>query len=497
MSERERRWWPVAVLAGLMLAVAVLAASASIDPASMSPAEWQPLRWQLSGTEMWAAYPDIDVGDAGLVAVVWTEGDGSASEKHRGPLKLGWISNDSPEWTVQTVTSDPSDVIDAAVAVLGTTVHLVWSQGGAFIYYTTCVPPDYACDPARVKIAQVTNPEAATASQVDIALDSVGGRHVVWVQDNEEQVGNIREVRYRYQGSVGGWGATLMLNGSLFSERPAVACADGFVHIAWTELDDESTLIKYCRRAVGGASWTDCEELANWSNVGIGDYLARNLSLTAEGSNVYAAWDLVKAGQTNYAIGYVHSGNVGLDWQPPRTFPRGPKSGGAGTAFFESVEAAEYVRYLRPYITVAPSGTVKVPVLAWHAKLTPDVAPESTSTSLQGTAYKAFWTYALQPGSDNQGNLFWATEHITLSTNLGGEVDISVNSAGASLGIEGDLKAVLDSEWQGEGRLHATYHEAGTKDKWRVFYNSNEPVNFSSAIYLPLVLHNASGGSEG
>jgi len=399
---------------------------------------------------------------------------------------------------VQTVTSESSDVIDAAVAVSNTIVHLVWSQAGDSIYYTTCAPPGYACDAAQVKIAEVIDSESATASQVDIALDRAGGRHVVWVQDNEEQGGNVREVRYRYQGSESEWSATQVLSGSLFSEGPAVTCADDAVHIAWTELDGESTLIKYCRRAVGGASWSDCGELANWSDAGIGDYLARNLSISAEESNVYVVWDLVKAGETDYAIGYVHSGEGGLSWRAPRTFPNGPKSGGEGTTFFESVEAAEYVRYLRPYITLASSGTVKVPVLAWHAKLTPEAPPElARTTALQGEAYKSFWTYAAQPGSDKHGNVLWATEYITLSTDLGGEVDMSVNSAGANLYIEGDLNAVLDSEWAGEGRLHATYHEAGTNDYWRVFYNGGEPVNFSGTIYLPLILRQANNSGEG
>jgi hypothetical protein len=135
-------------------------------------------------------------------------------------------------------------------------------------------------------------------------------------------------------------------------------------------------------------------------------------------------------------------------------------------------------------------------VLAWHTKIEPAVQPELARTTLQDVAYKAFWTYALQPGSDNRGNMFWATEPITLSTDLGGEADMSVDSAGASLCVEGDLNAVLENDWGEEGHLHATYHEVGTSDNWRVFYNSDAFINFSDSIYLPLILRNSGGNNE-
>jgi len=113
----------------------------------------------------------------------------------------------------------------------------------------------------------------------------------------------------------------------------------------------------------------------------------------------------------------------------------------------------------------------------------------------QQPVYKVYWDYATQPGSDFDGNLYWATDPITLSTDMCGVVDMDRDSATAHLALVGDLRQVLTGESPGN-HLHAVYHERVDSDRWGVFYNSNARVA-CNYVYLPIILLNSSGAGSG
>lgn len=504
MGKRTGRWWPVALLVGLGSAVAVSMAVASIA----APQAIGLKRTLLSNPAKSAAYPDIDVGTDGLVAAVWTEGSGTEQDKHNGPLKLGWISNSRDEWATSTV--DDQRVFDAAVAVSDATVHVVWSRPQNTLRYTICQPPNYAC-----ATPEVIATGSAEALQVGIAVEDDGTPHVVWVEDDNK-------VYYQRKDSTG-WIAKQVVGGSQSadSEGPAVALAGGLVHAVWTEWMDpvhDNSEVRYCRWGVNESACDqgDVEVLSYWA---VGFYLARNLSIAGDGAgNVYVAWDVwigdpgEPTSKYKYAIGYAHSGDLGATWNPAHTFPRGSEFGKAiydkeEVTIFNSGEPdsligfAEYVHYLRPYISVVVSGTVTVPVMAWHARVVEGGDEERlTQAALQVSPHKVYWTYATQPGSyeiplSGDGYMHWASQPITLSTSVCGDVNMSVDSATARLAPVGDLNEILAGDSPGD-YLHTVYHEETGAGLWHIIYNNNLEVPCND-VYLPLIMSNASGDGGG
>ncbi len=492
------RWWPVALLVGLGLAMAVSMAAASIAAPQANGLK----RTLLSNPAKSAAYPDIDVGTGGLVAAVWTEGSGG-DDKHNGPLKLGWISTGRDRWATSAV--DDQMVFDAAVAVSGATVHVVWSRPQNTVRYTTCQPPNYACATPEV-IATGT----AEALQVDIAVEDDGTPHVVWVQDDNK-------VYYQRKESTG-WTAKQAVGGSqsVDSEGPAVAYAAGFVHVAWTEWmhsDHKNSEVRYCRWGANESACDqgDVEVLSYW---GVGGYLARNLSIAGDGAgNVYVAWDMLSqldgGSQTQYAIGYAHSGDLGATWNPVHTYPRGTEFGDTiddkqEVTIFRSgasEEWAEYIRFLRPHISVVVSGTATVPVLTWHARVQTGGGEEGLAqAALQVSPHKVYWAYATQPGSyeiplSGEGYMHWASQPITLSTSVCGDVDMSVDSAAARLAPVGDLNEILAGDSPGD-YLHTVYQEETGGGLWHIIYNNNLEIPCND-VYFPLIMKNASGNGGG
>jgi hypothetical protein len=491
-----RRWWPVALLAGLGLCVAAVTASAATGASQASEFP----RTQLSTRLKFAAYPDVAVGDDGLVVAVWTEGSGGSTEKHVGPLYLRWMSNSTSGWR-SAVTVDSGQVYDAAVAVSGSTVHLVWSRDKTTIRYATCSPPNYACASAQV----VATASVDEALQVDIALDGDEAPHVVWVEDDNE---GWKKVYYaRKPGAT--WGPKGIVGSSTDSEGPAIAYANGFLHTVWTEWIDPDhahtdSTVRYCRSVVGG-TWACIDDLSDWPAT---DYLARNLSIAADSlGNVYVAWDVL-LGSGEYAIGYRHATHNGQSWKEAHLYPRGleePTEPFEGVDVFASGEGTqrdEYVRFLRPQLSLAVSDTQQVPVLTWHAQVSSDGGEERLAQASAAPVYKVLWTYATRSGSyvgpsEGTGLLYWAPYTATLSTDLCGEVDLSVDSATARLAVVGDLRQVIDGGTPGgDDHLHVIYHEETGGGAWGVFYNSNVRVACLK-VYLPLIRRNASGSGEG
>jgi hypothetical protein len=506
----------VAVLAGLGLTIAVTVASA----ATAAPQANSFYRASLSGSNKFAAYPDIAVGDAGLVVAVWTEGSGEIGEKHVGPLRLGWISDSADMW--QRILIDDHDVVDGAVAVSGATAHVVWIRDGdpdpINVCYKSCdLSQGSPCSPGCGTPIAVGGEagNVSEVSRVNLTLDESGTVHVVWAEKDN------RGIYYISKPAAGAWGVKGLVSdpAGTNSDFPVIATnrfeGQDYVHVAWAREigsgESRSHEARYCRKEATGNWPVSCMYLA-----GDLEHPARNLSIAADGAgNVYVVWDLLIPDpgaqvqlKNEYAIGYRHSDNNGNSWRDARTYPTDTYP----TSIYERPEKIfnsgeedsvyppdEYVQFLRPQVSLAASGTLTapVPVLAWHARTPKQVQPELAQASAQ-RPYKAYWAYATQPGSADNGVMYWITKPITLSTNLYGGVDMSVDSATAALAIVGDLNNVKDGgNAEGADHLNAVYHEQIGSDLWGVFYNSNVPFVPVSTVYLPIVVRNAAGGGGG
>jgi hypothetical protein len=502
MKGRMGRRWPVPILVGVGLIMVVMVVSASTATPGAVDFRWK----RLSTTGWFGAYPEIETGDNGLVVAVWTEGPDDI-EKHNGPLKLAWTSDARTSWT--TVTLDSEKTYDAAVAVSGSTVHVIWSRPKNFVRYTTCTytpsPVGFDCNPSDFVAA--TGDEAL---QVDIVVDGGGKPHAAWVETFDE--GN--KIYYsRKTGTV--WSVKTVVTNSSDSEGPALAYANGFIHMAWTEwleLVHTDSQVRYCRRGASDDAWSQCRALASWETE---DFRARNLSTTAdEAGHVYVVWDMLSiedknpvTGQwskRNFAIGYRHNDNDGAldDWKDVRTYPRGNEwaSSLSDVTIFESGEGQslkEYVHYVRPHVSLAMSGTNNyVPVLSWHSQVSTGGEEEMAPAAvLQSPPYQVFWTYATEPGSyllssGNDGYMYWASDVYTLSLDFCGEVQLFRDSATARLAAVGDLKEILAGESPGN-HLHAVYHEETNGEFWGTLYNNTQERSCFGAN-LPVLMRKGS-----
>jgi hypothetical protein len=487
-----KRRWAIAVLLGLSLVLVIAAASAATSGSSQDAApHWE----QLSAREKFAAYPDVAASPEGLIVVVWTEG-ANLTDKQNGSLRMAWRTGNSSDWAFFTL--DDNVVYDAAVAVSDSHAFVVWSRNRNEIYYTTCTPsgnpPNANCGaPQRVTIA------GEKALQVDIVVDNTGAPHLVWVeQDN-------RVYYTRWEGNA--WRQKQPLTDHANppgGEGPAIASAGNWIYLVWTEWQDDThdnSQIKFCRRALDANDWSLCTTLSSW---GAGDYLARNPSVTGDAAgNVYTVWDMLSyddgGSERQYAIGYVHSSDNGQSWFAVHSFPNGDEFGRAesGAHIFRSVggSSIEYIRYLRPQISLILSGTVPLPVLAWHAQLESGGSGEGLAMNLASAPHKVLWTYSAHPGSyavpnAGDGYMYWATQPLTLSTDLCGRLNATVDSAAGHIAPVGDLGQLLEGG-NPDDYLHTAYHESTGADFWGVFYNNTTPRACFDA-YLPVMMRNAS-----
>lgn len=503
-NRRVRRYLLVPLLVGLGLVGVVMVSASALAPQAV---EYH--RERLSTPAWFGAYPDIATGADGLVAAIWTEGP-DAVDKHSGRLMLAWANNASSGWKVVRVDR-PEDgmVYDSAVAVSGSTVHVLWSQPKNTLRYAVCTPPDYQCTTTRDRVAVV----AEEALQVDIVVDGVGAPHVVWVEVVMEN--NVKKRKIFYTRKSGIWIPKHHVGYSVDSEGPAIAYANNFIHLVWTEwknIQHSDSQINYCRRSMVDSDWSLCvAPLSSWFT---GDYLARNASIAADGAgNVYAAWDIVSEDDTGYqrqyAIAYGHATDNGSSWRTTRTYPRGNQYGNdySGAQIFKSGgpdpqisgEWIEYLQFLRPHISLVVSGTDTVPVMAWHAQFDPGSGEEGAAEAAQLTPHKVYWTYAARPGSTplgpgGDGYMYWATEYYTLSLDLCGDVNLARDSATGSMAMVGDLNEILAGQSPGN-HLHGVYHEETGGEFWAVFYNNSVPGDCNDVI-LPAVFLNGSGGEE-
>ena len=213
------------------------------------------------------------------------------------------------DWsTARRITWTAGGSLSPAIAIDSSGyLHAVWYDkfGNSGIYYKRSTDGGDSWSPNK-RLTWTLN----DSLDPDIAVDSLGGVHVVW---SDYSPGNP-EIYYR--GSTDGgtsWLPSQRLTWTTAaSELPAIA-VDGVdrIHVVWDDWTPGNTDIYYRRSVTGGASWTATQRLT-WNP---GFSISPTMACSPAG-HLHVVWYDDTPG--NYEIYYIAGSNGGTTWSSPR-----------------------------------------------------------------------------------------------------------------------------------------------------------------------------------
>jgi hypothetical protein len=501
---RKRGWGARIVVVAGLTAMALAAVLASVAVAR--PLGFLHIRSNLSQTAtLISAYPDMSIGsDGDRVVVAWPEEyrDGAGA---RGHVYLRTASETGVGWGRKILVFSGGDAAcagDAAVAVTGTTAHVVYivSSGtcGAptqmQVRYRTCSldsgQSSGQCDGSESIVTSVGT-ATTTISGVDLALDGNGAPHVVWTQYDGQ--GNWGEILYSARGG-GGWSSPYLVasneNRHQDNSMPAVAWADDYVHVVWVtwngigDLEAEKNKhVLYRQQSASG--WEPPVNIFSPIAKSVGGELyylpPGRPDVAARSGRVFVVWDCCSnSGDpdpgsycSTYHLVYRRSNDNGVLW------PQGTVEVGTSYLYPDSFDQLEnyasdvggnpYTQRLRPYIALNRDGW---PAVVWHADRS---GGGGEGGGGGGESYTIYYTYALTGTSDS---VSWVVGPSTILREYAGDMLCS-----AAVGVRepdpGDEKPLL----------HVAYMQKPVDAyAWDVFYDSNEDLDRYKYIYLPLIM---------
>jgi hypothetical protein len=447
----------VGIVLAAGLAAAALAAVLAAG-ATARPLDFLHLHSNLSQTAVLiSAYPDLAVSpDGDRVVAAWTEGyrDGVG---YKGHVYLRAASGVGVSWgsKVPVFSGGGSTcAYDVAVAVTDTTAHVAY-----VVFNNTCSDPTHmqvryrACSLASLDSGQCDGSEDMVASAdtlfnsitwVDLAVDASGNPHVVWAQYDENNENG--DVYYRASDGTN-WGSPEGVALSGDNNTPAIAWADGYVHVVWEE--EAEHVIKYRRRSASG--WEPPEPLCSPQTV----YRPGNPDVAAEADRVFVVWDWCSDLDSTltcwkYHLVYLRSNDRGAGWGDDirEVGTDSPDFAEEYDSVDDPHERDDYLLRLRPAISLNEDGW---PAVVWHAKRNGGGGEEGGGG---GESYAICYSYAIS-GTDS--TVDWIT-----TTVLNEEQPNWLASAAVAVGAR-----------DGEQRLHAAYMRKPSKDSpdaWDVYY---------------------------
>lgn len=372
------------------------------------------------------------------------------------------------------------------MVVAGTTAHVAYvvfngtcdNPAQMQVRYRTCSLTSGECD-ASEDIVASANTLLNRITWVDLAVDAGGDPHVVWAQYDEQ--GHDGEIMYKSRGG-GGWGSEYEVAsnaGGRDNNAPAIACADGSVHVVWEE--ETEHVIKYRRR--GASGWDTEVPLCGAQTV----YLPGNPDVAAGAGEVFVVWDWCSNENdpispcSTYHLVYRRSNDKGEHWGIRESETREVGTDYLRFYAYDSLEDYDsvlegqgedvYVQRLRPAIALNEDGW---PSVVWHANRSGGGEEEGGSG---GESYVIYYSYAIS-GTDSgtSGAVDWIT-----TTVLNEDQSSWVGSATVDVGVRGS-----------EQYLQAAYMWKPSKDSqdaWDVYYEgfSYNPHARISAAGLVLV----------
>jgi hypothetical protein len=475
----ERRRGAAVVLAAGLAAVALAALFGAL--AMAAPLGFLHVRSNLSQTAtLVSGPPDLAVSpDGDWVAVAWTEEYtvGAGYDKGRGHVYLRAASETGGGWgskiRVFTGTFNAC-ASDAAVAITGTTAYVAYvvfdetcdNPTQMLVRHRTCSLTDGKCDGREERVG---NTYSEKITWVDLALNVQGNPYVVWSQYNENTKASKLFLR---PSDDAGWGETRDVESGYDSRKPAIAWADGYVHLVWQEKSTSGTRIRYRRGAESesdpGWEWEPATYLCTWQS----SFLPRNPDVAARSGKVFVVWDWCSdvdfetGSCLRYKLVYRRSNDGGDTWSLAENETR---EVGTDRLYYSMEQLAQYKSTddlaqrdeslvdLQPGIALNRAGW---PAVVWHV---------DRNSGDEDPDYDIYYTYALTGTEDSVG---WITPTV-------------LGAGGGALGSA--VVGVGEPEPGGEQHLHAAYVRKPDTSTWDVYYDSNEEDRYEH-VYLPVMM---------
>ncbi len=452
-------------------------------PVVSSETSWLRIRKNLSGSpDVISGYPDMAMSEDGTtVAVVWSEGySGSAGAKHHGRIYLRWNSENTGTWSSKITIDDGANASsdwarDAAVALHGTTAHVVWvrvrDNNKYSVWYGSC-ELDVA-NPHNDACASTTGPselESETSNEItspDIAVDGSGNVFAVWVRSD---VG----IRYREYTSSSWQTVETLSTGSEDKSRPTVGVGGGTVYAVWIRLyQDVPQPLRYDVRSrqkdVGETSW---DAIQGVYDAGV-DNPSRYPAVVVGGSppTAYAMWERFDDGEGDFRIPYKFFNQDNIYWQPAGASAWNGVPDKSNDALYDAAESGSseviYVHYLRPALALADSGRLHA---VWHHHLLLGEGDD---------IYRVMYSY-----SDNPTATTPTWSEPVVFAELSGDEDLTAEERQFS--VDNVAPRIAVGGTQDKPHIHIVLMlQSG--DGWDVWYLSNELYKTTS---LPTVMRN-------
>lgn len=392
-----------------------------------------------------SAYADVAASESGqqYVAVVWTE----RSSGHDGELKLRWGTPDEGwQWPITTIESEASRSREPAVAVYGDTAYIAYTKRSGtnwVIGYVECSYGGSCSEPTTV-YASVNESGSA-----DIAFCN-NTRHVVWA---DTTTGPSDEIRYSSSGDGTTWTGATAVTSSGDNINPAVACYGSTAYVAWIE--DIGQTVQYANSSNWGTT-----QITVWTGgVSNSPY---NTSIAVYGNYADVVWDFKDTSDHFYV----------RQWR--KILPNGsactneiPDASSYYTSTYSTADP-EYLRYLRPAITVYSDTAYAqpVPVVVWHSDI--------------NSTHEVMYSRGVNFGG-NCDVLTWSDPILLTGDFSLFKGDCSTSSV--AMGISGTVT-----------RTHVVFQKIETGDQWDIYYTSDisstltqsEPAHANA--YLPVIL---------
>lgn len=465
---------------GAATALAAMALAAALVAVAMAAPRlgFIHLRRNLSETATSvSAYPDLAVSpDGDWVVAVWTERfTGGARAGH---VYLRAASESGGGWgnKVTIFAGDSSArAEDAAVAVTGTTAHVVYSvseyEGDnlfqTVVLYKTCPLVSGQCSDKEGVFAETDT--AYTITHVDIALDEDGDPHVVCGKYKGGTGGDI--YYYTRRSSDGNWSASKQWVDDQPTSKdsaPAIAWDSGYAHVVWE--DETNQQIRYRKRGDASGTWESVVSLGP-------PYPPSNPDVAARGGRVFVVWDMCSGADgeghcAEYQLAYWRSGWATNEYREVGT------DNLTGFEVYSSTENVaslpdkdEYLLDLQPSIALNANGW---PAVVWHAnrgggggvESWPAFVWHADGSGSAGNDYAVYYTYAITGSSD----VNWVITPTVLNQGQPSMLGSAVVGVGQPSGDE--------------QHLHVAYMGKLSPIAWDVYYDSDE--NYHS-VYLPLI----------
>lgn len=261
--------------------------------------------------------------DGDTLHTVWLYGDGwgtlNVIYKHSFNGGESWSD---PVQLSSAAEGGNETVLHPNIAVIGTTVHVVWCfghftgfSGDGVIYRRS----DDAGDTWTDEVYIAPGYGRTNSLNIDPMLVAVGERlHVTW-GSHSASPGDTRSKTYYCTSLDGGqsWETPVQISehsqaSGLYCYGSAIAVAGDDIHMSWLAMGPwEVSYIFYRQSLDGGQTWEQSQQLESDDN----ESWPPNIEVTS-GSNVHLVWSDNTGGQA-FSIYYRRSSDRGVTWDDP------------------------------------------------------------------------------------------------------------------------------------------------------------------------------------